>query len=127
MHPASNMARENSSQRAGRHGTLIEASFDRPSPRGDFEAMAKRRFQDPEPEVVGNWWQIRVYQDVYSNGRRSRKRKRVRLAPASMPIREVQKLKSEYLRPVNQGLVTAGSATTFEIFVKDVYNTTVMP
>jgi hypothetical protein len=25
--------------------------------------MAKRRFQDPELELVGKWWQIRIYQD----------------------------------------------------------------
>src|SRR5580704_16845944 len=87
-----------------------EANFDRPLPRGDFEAMAKRRFQDPEPEVVGNWWQIRVYRDEYANGRRIRKRIRIRLAPASMPVREVQKIKAEYMRPLNQGLISAGSA-----------------
>ena len=77
--------------------------------------MAKRRFQDPEPEVVGNWWQIRVYRDEYVNGRRVRKRTRIRLAPASMPVREVQKIKAEYLRPLNQGLISAGSATPFDI------------
>ena len=89
--------------------------------------MARRRFQDPEPEVVGNWWQVRVYEDHYSNGRRIRKRKRIRLAPASMPVREVQKLKAEHLRPLNQGLITVGSATTFETFVQSVYTTTELP
>ena len=52
--------------------------------------MARRRFQDPEPEVVGNWWQVRVYRYEYVNGRRVRKRKRIRLAPATMQVREVQ-------------------------------------
>lgn len=89
--------------------------------------MAKRRFQDPELEQIGNWWQIRIYQDEYSNGRRIRKRKRIRLAPATMAVREVQKLKAEYLRPLNQGLVTAGSATMFEDYVKNVYVTTELP
>jgi integrase len=83
--------------------------------------MARRRFQDPEPEVVGNWWQVRVYRDEYENGRRVRKRKRIRLAPASMPVREVQKLKAEYLRPLNQGLISEGAATPFESFVRNVY------
>ena len=106
---------------------LAEANFDRPSPKGDFEAMARRRFQDPEPERVGNWWQIRVYQDEYSNGRSVRKRKRIRLAPASMPIREVQKLKAGYLRPLNQGLITAGSAMPFESFMLKVYLPTALP
>lgn len=89
--------------------------------------MAKRRFQDPDLEVVGKWWEIRIYQDEYANGRRIRKRKRVRLAPATMPVREVQKVKAEYLRPLNQGLITAGSATRFEDYVRSVYFTTEMP
>jgi len=89
--------------------------------------MAKRRFQDPELEQVGKWWQIRIYQDEYANGRRIRKRKRIRLAPATMPMREVQKIKAEYLRPLNQGLITAGSATTFEDYVQNVYTTTELP
>ncbi len=83
--------------------------------------MARRRFQDPEPEVVGNWWQVRVYRDEYVNGRRVRKRKRIRLAPATMQVREVQKLKAEYLRPLNQGLISEGAATPFESFVRSVY------
>jgi integrase len=115
-------------QAAQAHATLCgEASFDRPSPRGDFEAMVKRRFQDPELEVVGNWWQIRVYRDEYANGRRIRKRIRIRLAPASMPVREVLKIKAEYMRPLNQGLISAGSATPFESFVQTVYKTTTLP
>lgn len=89
--------------------------------------MAKRRFQDPDLELVGKWWQIRIYQDEYSNGRRIRRRKRIRLAPATMPIREVRKLKAEYLRPMNQGLISEGSATTFETYVRTVYNTAEMP
>lgn len=89
--------------------------------------MVKRRFQDPELEVVGNWWQIRVYRDEYANGRRIRKRIRIRLAPASMPVREVLKIKAEYMRPLNQGLISAGSATPFESFVQTVYKTTTLP
>ena len=89
--------------------------------------MAKRRYQDPDPEKVGNWWQIRVYRDEYDNGRRVRKRKRIRLAPASMPVREVQKLKAEYLRPLNQGLISVGSATPFETLRGHVYKITALP
>jgi integrase len=89
--------------------------------------MARRRFQDPELEKVGNWWQIRIYQDEYSNERWIRKRKRIKLAPATMSVREVQKIKAEYLRPLNQGLVTAGSATMFEDYIRTVYNTTELP
>ena len=89
--------------------------------------MARRRFQDPELEQVGNWWQIRIYQDEYVNEEWIRRRKRIKLAPATMPVREVQKIKAEYLRPLNQGLVTAGSATMFEDYVRNVYSTTELP
>jgi integrase len=44
-----------------------------------------------------------------------------------MPVREVQKVKAEYLRPLNQGLISAGSATPFEGFVNTVYKTTALP
>jgi len=44
-----------------------------------------------------------------------------------MPVREVQKIKAEYMRPLNQGLISAGSATPFESFVQTVYNTTTLP
>ena len=38
-----------------------------------------------------------------------------------MPVREVQKIRAEYLRPLNQGLISEGSATPFESFVRTVY------
>jgi hypothetical protein len=44
-----------------------------------------------------------------------------------MPVREVQKIKAEYLRPLNQGLISAGSAMPFESFVDTVYKTTALP
>lgn len=44
-----------------------------------------------------------------------------------MKVREVQKLAADYLRPLNQGLITEGSATTFETFAQNVYTTTEMP
>lgn len=89
--------------------------------------MARRRFQDPSPKRVGKWWYLLQWQDEFHNGRRIRKRKRVKLAPATMPEREVRKVAAEHLRPLNQGLVTIGSATKFEDFVESVYKPTVMP
>jgi integrase len=44
-----------------------------------------------------------------------------------MPVREVLKIKAEYMRPLNQGLISAGSATPFESFVQTVYKTTTLP
>ena len=38
-----------------------------------------------------------------------------------------RKLAAEYLRPLDQGLINAGSATTFETFVQNVYTTTELP
>jgi len=89
--------------------------------------MARRRFQDPKPKRVGKWWYLLCRQDEFVNGRRTRKRKRIKLAPATMPEREVRKIAAEVLRPMNQGLLTIGSATKFEDFVDNVYNSTVLP
>ena len=49
------------------------------------------------------------------------------LAPASMPAREVAKIAAEMLRPVNQGLITVGSATGFSTFVENIYIPTDLP
>src|ERR1700679_2313914 len=97
------------------------------SSHGDFEAMAKRRFQNPEPEKVGRFWYVRIWQDVFIDGTRTRKRQRIKLAPASMPDREVRKIVAETLRPVNQGLVTVGSAVNFSEYVDGTYKPTIMP
>jgi|SRR5580692_1385614 integrase len=93
--------------------------------RKDFETMARRRFQAPKPERIGNCWYLRIYQDTGTAG--ARKRQRIKLAPASMPAREVAKIASEMLRPVNQGLITVGSATSFTTFVENIYNPTALP
>ncbi|HLH42687.1 MAG TPA: tyrosine-type recombinase/integrase [Bryobacteraceae bacterium] len=103
-----------------------ETNSGKPS-KGDFEKMARRRFQDPRPKRLGKWWYLLCWQDEFIDGRRIRKRKRLKLAPAIMPEREVQKIAAESLRPMNQGLVTVGSATKFEDYVENVYRPTVLP
>src|SRR5204862_6501186 len=55
------------------------------------------------------------------DGRRTRERKRTKLAPAAMPEREFKKIAAEHLRHMNQGLVTIGSATNFTECVDNVY------
>src|SRR5690242_9486214 len=92
-----------------------------------FEKMARRRFQDPKPRKEGRWWYILTWQDEARNGKRTRKRRRIKLAPATMPEREVRKIASELLRPINQGLITVGSATTFEEYMEAVYIPTELP
>lgn len=89
--------------------------------------MARRRFQDPTPSRKGNWWWINVWQDEFNEGRRTRKRKRVKVCPAETPEREARKIASEMLRPMNQGLQTIGSATRFAEYVNGTYRPTVLP
>jgi integrase len=88
---------------------------------GEFERMARRRFQNPEPFVSGNWWYLLLWEDVFVDGKRTRKRKRKRLAPATMGEREVKKIAAELLRPLNQGLESIGSATNFTTYLNDTY------
>jgi len=97
------------------------------SHRGDFEAMAKRRFQDPKPERVGKCWYLRIRQDGFRGSVRTRTLKRIKLAPASIPEREVRKIAAEMLRPVNQGLITVGSAVNFSTYVNATYIPTELP
>jgi hypothetical protein len=89
--------------------------------------MARRRFQDPKPKRRGDWWTLRVRQDVFTGGKPARIEKRVRIAPATMPTREAQKVAAEYLRPLNQGLETIGSATNFTHYVESTYIPVVLP
>ena len=90
--------------------------------------MAKRRYQDPKPKREGNFWWIRIWTDQIVNGVRTRTRQRIKLAPASMPEREVRKIAAQtVLQPINQGLLTVGSAVTFSDFVENTYKTTALP
>jgi integrase len=86
--------------------------------------MARRRFQSPKPFKEGQYWWLRVW-DTNLTG--SRKRQRLKLAPASMPVREVQKIAAEKLQPVNRGLVLTGAAMNFGDFVTDIYEKTYLP
>ena len=95
-----------------------------PASHGAYEAMARRRFQNPKPFKEGQYWWLRVW-DTNLTG--SRKRQRIKLALADMPLREVQKIAEEKLRPLNQGLVLTGSAMSFADFVTGTYNPTYLP
>jgi len=94
--------------------------------KGDFERMARRRFQNPKPTRRGEWWTLRVWKTTFTNGQLKRIRERVRLAPVTMGAREVQKLADEYLRPLNHGLEAVGSATNFQHYVETTYIPVVM-
>ncbi len=86
--------------------------------------MARRRFQSPKPFKEGQFWWLRVWD---TNLAGSRKRQRIKLAPADMAVREVQKIAEEKLRPVNQGLILTGSAMTFSDFVTNTYTPVYLP
>src|ERR1017187_1155482 len=112
---------------AGGSGILpTEANTGSPL-KGVFERMARRRFQDPTPMRRGKWWTIQVRQDVFTGDKRRRSNRRVRLVSASMTEREVKKLAAEYLRPINQGLESIGSATNFTYYVENTYKPVMMP
>ena len=109
------------------HG-IVSAEANTGNPlRGDFERMARRRFQDPKPRRRGDWWTIQVRQDVVVNGKLKRSNKRVRLGPATMAEREVRRVAAEYLRPLNQGIQGIGSAVSFAQYVQQEYMPVVMP
>jgi len=109
------------SRQAERDRVALEAN-DIGELRGEnFEAMAKRRHQGPKPKKENNFWYVRIWQDSFENGARIRKRQRIKLAPATMSLREVQKIADEILRPINQGLITVGSAVNFGDYVEREY------
>src|SRR5215831_13318350 len=107
-------------------GTVGEAFFSGPS-RGDFESMARGRYQKPSPRREGNQWVLYYWADDFENGQRRRKKKRHVLGPSTMGAREAEKIRDEFLRPINQGLVSIGSATKFADFVATVYRPVVLP
>src|SRR5216684_8471490 len=113
-------------QLPGRGIVLVEASLGGPS-KGDYESMARRRYQKPAPRREGQQWVLYYWDDEFVQGERRRKKKRHVLGPASMLEREADKVRDEFLRPLNQGLVTIGSATKFADFVESVYQPVVLP
>ena len=99
-------------------GSVVGEANSAGKPSKGIEAMARRRFQNPKPFKEGQFWWLRVWD---TNLAGSRKRQRLKLAKADMPLREVQKIAEEKLRPVNQGLVLTGSAMSFGDFLTNTY------
>ena len=126
FHPPVGAHHERLQVPAERATLVAETDLGEPS-KGDFETMARRRFQNPKPIKEGHWWYLLYWEDQFQDGKRLRKRRRVKLALASMPEREVRKIAAEMLRPLNQGLLNLGSATKFEDYVESVYKVTVLP
>ena len=89
--------------------------------------MARRRYQKPSPRIEGKQWVLYYWGDTFENGERSRKKQRHVLGPSDLPVREVEKIRDEFLRPMNQGLVSIGSATKFGEYVESIYKPVVLP
>ena len=104
-----------------------QANIGAPISPQEMERMAKRRFQNPRPERRGAWWTMRVWRDEFIDGKHVRKQQRVRLAAATVSEREVKKIATEHLRPLNQGLESLGSATNFEHYIETIYKPVVKP
>jgi integrase len=112
----------------------VETSPRVPS-REEIQKVAQRRYQNPEPFQEGNFWWLLIRQDEVVNGKRIRKKKRIKLAsvdsypsrkPGEIPC-EIRKLRDDVTRPLNQGLVTIGSATKFDDYVEQEYKVSVLP
>jgi len=96
--------------------------------RGDFERIARRRYQDPTPKRRGAWWTLRFRQDEIVNGKLKRVRKEVRLGLiAKTSERDARRLAAEKLRPLNQGIESIGSAVKFQHYVEKTYVPLLMP
>jgi integrase len=117
--------RQNLTRHPAAAGPILGIEANLAKLRGAFEAMAKRRFQQPQPIREGKWWYLRIWQDADTAG--TRKLQRIKLAPSSMLEREVKKIAAEILRPINQGLVTVGSAVNFMEYVEGTYIPTELP
>jgi integrase len=92
--------------------------------KGDFERMARRRHQMPTPFREGRWWWVRVWMDDFEKGGRGLKR--VKLGPVELSTREAERLRDDYVRPMNQNIQSVGAATKFSAWVAD-YRAAVMP
>ncbi len=110
----------------GRGIVLSEANPGGPS-NGDFESMARRRYQKPKPRKEGQQWVLYYWDDEFVDSERRRKKKRYVLGPASMGERDAEKIRDEFLRPLNQGLVRIGSATKFADYFETVYKPVMLP
>jgi integrase len=95
--------------------------------KGELERMARRRFQEPEPELIGNWWYIRVRKDYIEDGERVRRQHREKLCSASKKIREVKRIAAEYLLSINQGLQNVGGGMNFTEYIDKHYTVSSLP
>jgi hypothetical protein len=83
----------------------------------EMRALTRRRFQQPSPVKLGNYWWISPSKDKFVDGKIVRVRTRMKVCEANVSEREAKRIAAEMLRPMNQGLETVGSAMRFAEFV----------
>lgn len=83
--------------------------------------MARRRYQHPKPERIGNWWYVRVRIDTFKEGKRIRQRQRIQLCSASKKIREVNKLADEYFQKLNKGATSIMGGFIMSDYIERIY------
>jgi len=91
-----------------------------------FEKMARWRFQNPTPRRRGRWW-VDIRRDVFVAGEQNEYRPRSELRRAEKSFRGAQKIADKYMRLINQGLESIGSATNFNRYVETTSMPLVMP
>lgn len=99
-----------------------------PAPRGEetLSGWHAGDFRTASPSGAGGGC-LQYWRDDFSEGNPKRKKAWAKLAPASMPEREVREIAAELLRPLNRGLESIGSATNFTKYVDETYIPVLMP
>jgi integrase len=94
----------------------------------EIQAMQNRRYQQPKPEPHGKFWTVRVWIDVFKNGRPARKQVRWKLGKLDeMNQRQAAKAATQKLAPLNLGLQTINAGMSFEDYVQMTYIPAEMP
>lgn len=93
----------------------------------EIEAMQKKTFLSPTPQVHGTRWTVRIAKLIFKDGKWITTRTRVDLGPATMSFTQAKKEAAEVVRPLNQGLESPGSGITFKHYVDTVYIPTELP
>src|SRR5262249_36233192 len=82
---------------AAPHGIVCPKAYPKGPSNGDYESMARRRYQKPSPRREGQQWVLYYWADEFENGKGKRKKKRHVLGPANLGTREVEQLRDEFL------------------------------
>ena len=80
--------------------------------------MVRRRYQKPTPQRRGRQWVILVREDEIVEGQPTRRLRRVGLGPATLSRAEAERLRDDYVAPLNEPALAFGGAIAFRDFVR---------